>query len=154
VGEVWVRSGQNMPGYWNDPDQTTATIRPDGWLRTGDAGYADAEGFIYLHDRIKDMIISGGENIYPAEVENVLAAHPTVAAVAVIGVPSERWGETVKAVVVPRAGAEVDRGELIAFARDRLAHYKCPTSVEVVDELPRNAAGKVLKKVLRAHFPS
>ena len=154
VGELWVRSGQNMPGYWNDPEQTAATIRPDGWLRTGDAGYSDAEGFIYLHDRIKDMIISGGENIYPAEVENVLAAHPTVAAVAVIGVPSQRWGETVKAVVVPRAGVQVDRAELIAFARDRLAHYKCPTSVEVVDELPRNAAGKVLKKVLRVQFPS
>ena len=99
-----MRSGQNTPGYWHRPEETAATLTPDGWLRTGDAAYADAEGYLFLHDRIKDMIISGGENVYPAEVENALAGHPGVADVAVIGVPSQRWGETVKAVVVPGPG--------------------------------------------------
>ncbi|MFR9805041.1 long-chain-fatty-acid--CoA ligase [Pseudonocardia sp. RS010] len=152
VGEIRVRGGQNMPGYWHRPEETAATLTPDGWLCTGDAAYRDEEGYLYLHDRIKDMIISGGENIYPAEVENAVAAHPAVADVAVIGVPSERWGETVKAVVVPVAGAEVVEAEIIEFARGRLAHYKCPTSVDVVDVLPRNASGKVLKKTLRAPY--
>jgi acyl-CoA synthetase (AMP-forming)/AMP-acid ligase II len=153
VGEIWVRSGQNTPGYWHRPQETAATLTPDGWLRTGDAAYADAEGYLFLHDRIKDMIISGGENIYPAEVENALASHPAVADVAVIGVPSERWGETVKAIVV--AGAPVTAEDLIAHARTRLAGYKCPTSVDFVAELPRNASGKILKRVLReSHRPA
>ncbi len=107
---------------------------------------------MFLHDRKKNMVVSGGENIYPAEVENVLYAHPEVLEAAVIGVPSDRWGETVKAVVVRRPGARVDEPGLIAFVRDRLAHYKCPTSVDFADELPRNASGKVLKKVLREPF--
>jgi acyl-CoA synthetase (AMP-forming)/AMP-acid ligase II len=151
VGEIWVRSGQNTPGYWHRADETAATLTPDGWLRTGDAAYTDAGGYLFLHDRIKDMIISGGENIYPAEVENALASHPAVADVAVIGVPSERWGETVKAIVV--ASAPVTPEDLIGHARTRLARYKCPTIVEFATELPRNASGKILKKVLRARTP-
>ncbi len=150
VGEIWVRSGQNTPGYWHRPEESGATLTADGWLRTGDAAYTDAGGYLFLHDRIKDMIISGGENIYPAEVENALASHPDVADVAVIGIPSERWGETVKAVVVPVEGTTPTPEELIAHARTRLARYKCPTVVEFAEELPRNASGKLLKKVLRA----
>ncbi|MCW2721039.1 AMP-binding protein [Pseudonocardia sp.] len=152
VGEIWVRSGQNTPGYWHRPGESAATLTPDGWLRTGDAAYTDAEGYLFLHDRIKDMIISGGENIYPAEVENAVASHPDVADVAVIGVPSERWGETVKAVVVPVAGRNPDAAAIITHTRARLAHYKCPTSVDLVAELPRNASGKILKKVLREPY--
>jgi long-chain acyl-CoA synthetase len=149
VGEIRVRSPQNTPGYWRRPEDTAAAITPDGWLRTGDAAYRDPDGYLFLHDRIKDMIISGGENIYPAEVENALAGHPAIAEVAVIGVPSPRWGETVKAIVVPVPGAQVTPEEIIEHARGRLARYKCPTSVDFVDALPRNAAGKVLKNVLR-----
>jgi len=152
VGEIWVRAGQVTVGYWGQPALTAETITEDGWLRTGDAAYLDAEGYVFLHDRMKDMVVSGGENVYPAEVENVLYAHPGVLEVAVIGVPSDRWGETVKAVVVRRPGVVLDASELVAFARERLAHYKCPTSVDFADELPRNASGKVLKKVLRAPF--
>jgi acyl-CoA synthetase (AMP-forming)/AMP-acid ligase II len=149
VGEILVRSGQNTPGYWHRDEPT---VDDDGWLRTGDAAYLDAEGFLYLHDRIKDLIISGGENVYPAEVENALAAHAGIADVAVIGVPSPRWGETVKAVVVPREGVTLDPDEVLADVRTRLARYKCPTSIDVVGTLPRNAAGKVLKRELRAPF--
>jgi acyl-CoA synthetase (AMP-forming)/AMP-acid ligase II len=152
VGEIWVRSGQNTVGYWGQPGLTGEALVGDGWLRTGDAAYLDAEGYVYMHDRIKDMVVSGGENVYPAEVENVLYAHPDVLEAAVIGVPSDRWGETVKAVVVRRPGTTLDEPGLIAFVRDRLAHYKCPTSVDFADELPRNASGKVLKKVLREPF--
>ena len=152
VGEIWVRSPQNMAGYWGQPELTAATLVADGWLRTGDAAYEDADGFVFMHDRIKDMVVTGGENVYPAEVEKVMAGHPAVREVAVIGVPSDRWGETVKAVVVVRPGASLDPAELIAWTRDRLAHYKCPTSAEIVTELPRNATGKVLKHQLRAPY--
>jgi acyl-CoA synthetase (AMP-forming)/AMP-acid ligase II len=141
-----------MKGYWNQPEATAATIDADGWLRTGDLGYLDEEGCLYIHDRVKDMIVSGGENVYPAEVENVLMAHPAVADVAVIGVPSERWGEEPKAIVVKAADAEVTPEELIDFTRGKLAKYKCPTSVEFTDALPRNPSGKVLKKDLRAPY--
>jgi long-chain acyl-CoA synthetase len=150
VGEIWVRGPLVMKGYWNLPDETAKSISADGWFRTGDAGYLDADGYVYIHDRVKDMIVSGGENIYPAEVENVLMGHPAVADVAVIGVPSERWGETPKAVVVRKG--EVTDEELIAYCRERLAKYKCPTSVDWVEALPRNPSGKILKKDLRAPY--
>ena len=152
IGEIWTRSEQNLVGYWNDAEQTAKALTPDGWLRTGDGGYVDEEGYLFLTDRIKDMIVSGGENVYPIEVEEALAHHPDVAEVAVIGVPHERWGETVKALVVPRAGAEPSPDELIAFARDRLAGYKLPRSIELVDELPRTPSGKVLKRELRERY--
>jgi len=152
VGEIWVRSGQVTPGYWRNPKATEQALTTSNWLRTGDAAYRDADGFYFLHDRIKDMVITGGENVYPAEVENALAFHPAVSEVAVIGVPSERWGETVKAVVVLKDGHAATERELIDFTRERLAHYKCPTSVDFSSQLPRNASGKVLKKELRAPF--
>jgi long-chain acyl-CoA synthetase len=152
VGEVWTRSPYNMAGYWGKPDETARTIDSGGWLRTGDAGYFDAEGYLYLHDRIKDMIVSGGENVYPAEVENVLLSHPDVVDAAVIGVPDERWGETVKAIVVPAPGATIDQSAVIDHCRRNLAHYKCPTSVDQVEALPRNPSGKILKRELRAPY--
>ena len=152
VGELWVRTPQNMLGYWHKPDDTARTINAEGWLRTGDAGYVDRDGFVFLHDRIKDMIVSGGENIYPAEVENVLMSHRAIADAAVIGVPHDRWGETVKAVVVAAPGATADSDELIAYCRERLAHFKCPTSVDVVAALPRNPSGKILKRELREPY--
>jgi long-chain acyl-CoA synthetase len=152
VGEIWVRSGGVMAGYWNQPDATAEVIDAEGWLRTGDAAYRDEDGYLFIYDRVKDMIVSGGENVFPAEVENALHSHPAVGDVAVIGVPHERWGETIKAVVVPAPGASVDEADLIAFARERLAHYKCPTSVDVVEALPRNATGKILKRELREPY--
>ncbi len=152
VGEVWVRTPQNMLGYYNKPDDTAKTVLADGFLRTGDAGYLDAENFLFLTDRVKDMIVSGGENVYPAEVENALASHPAIAEVAVIGVPHERWGESVKAIVVKRPGVEVTPPEIMSFAKERLAGYKCPTAVDFIDVLPRNPSGKVLKKDLREPY--
>jgi acyl-CoA synthetase (AMP-forming)/AMP-acid ligase II len=152
IGEIWTRSPQNMKGYWGKPEETAKTITPDGWLKTGDAGYMDAEGYLFLTDRVKDMIVSGGENVYPAEVENALASHPSVAEVAVIGVPSDKWGETVKAIVVLKPGSEATQPEIISHAKALLAGYKCPTSVDFIEVLPRNPTGKVLKKDLRAPF--
>jgi len=152
VGEIWIRSKQVMRGYWNMPEETAKSITADGWFKSGDAGYLDAEGYLYIHDRVKDMIVSGGENVYPAEVENVLMAHPGVADVAVIGVPDERWGETAKAIVVRAIGVDATEQELIDYSRERLARFKCPTSVEWIDVLPRNPSGKVLKKDLREPY--
>jgi acyl-CoA synthetase (AMP-forming)/AMP-acid ligase II len=152
AGEIWVRTGQLMGGYWGKPEATAAAITPDGWLRSGDGGHIDADGYVYITDRIKDMIISGGENIYPAEIERVLAEHPSVADVAVIGVPDERWGEVPKAIVVAAPGATVDADALLAFCREQLASFKCPKSVDVLDGLPRNPTGKVLKKDLRKPY--
>ncbi|NUR76768.1 MAG: long-chain-fatty-acid--CoA ligase [Thermoleophilia bacterium] len=151
VGEVLVRAPNVMAGYFNRPAETAAAL-VDGWLRTGDGGYLDDEGYLFLTDRIKDMIVSGGENVYPIEVEEALAQHPDVADVAVIGVPDERWGETVMALVIPRAGAEPRADELVAFARERVAGYKLPRVVELVDQLPRTASGKVLKRELRERY--
>ncbi len=157
VGEVWVRSRQNLEAYFSDPDATAAVFpegRDDeglGWLRTGDAGYL-RDGFLFIHDRVKDMIVSGGENVYPAEIENALMDHPAVADVAVIGVPHDKWGETVKAVVVLTGGAEAGDEELIAWCRERLAGFKCPTSVDRVEAIPRNPSGKILKTELRAPY--
>ncbi len=151
-GEVWTRSEQVFLGYRGLPEETSAALTEDGWLRTGDIGVVDADGLLYLRDRRKDMVISGGENVYPAEVEKVLAAYEPVLEVAVIGVPSQRWGETVKAIVVPRPGRVIDPADLIAFTRTRLAAFKCPTSVDVVDVLPRTASGKIRKDILREPF--
>lgn len=150
VGEVWINAEQRMQGYWRRPAETAEVLLPDGTLRTGDLGYFDANGYLYLVDRLKDMIVSGGENVYPGEVENVLVDHPAVADVAVVGVPHEKWVETPKAFVVLRPGATATPDELIAYTRDRIAHYKCPTQVEFLDQLPRNPAGKVLRRTLRA----
>ncbi len=152
VGELWTRSAQNMKGYWNKPDETRRTITADGWLKTGDAGYLDEDGYVFLTDRVKDMIVSGGENIYPAEIENVLAGHAAIGEVAVIGVPDEKWGETVKAVVALKSGRHADAADIIAYGKAHLAGYKCPTSVDFVPALPRNPSGKVLKKDLRAPY--
>jgi acyl-CoA synthetase (AMP-forming)/AMP-acid ligase II len=151
-GEILTRSRQNMAGYWHRPEETAAVLTPDGWLRTGDIGYLDDAGRIYLLDRAKDVIISGGENVYPVAVENVLAGHPDLAEVAVIGVPDPRWGETVKAVVVPRPGVTPDAAEIIAYCRGHLAGFQCPTSVDVAETLPRTATGKVRKPLLRAPY--
>jgi fatty-acyl-CoA synthase len=149
VGEIATRSGSNMAGYWNLPEATARTLGSDGWLRTGDAGYMDADGYLYIHDRIKDMIISGGENIYPAEVESAICDHPDVAEVAVIGVPDDRWGEAVKAIVVMKQGKEATAADIINFTRERIAGFKTPKSVEFIDALPRNPSGKILRRHLR-----
>ena len=152
VGEIWIRTGQNMLGYWKRPDETAKAIDADGWFKSGDAGYVDADGYVYIHDRVKDMIVSGGENVYPAEVENVLMSHPGIADVAVIGIPHEKWGETALAVVVKTPGVDVTEDEIIEFSRERLARFKCPTQVQWIDVLPRNPSGKVLKKDLREPY--
>jgi acyl-CoA synthetase (AMP-forming)/AMP-acid ligase II len=149
-GELWFRSPQLMKGYHNRPEATAEAITEDGWFRTGDIGRVDDGGYIFVEDRLKDMIISGGENIYSIEVERVLAEHPAVVDVAVIGVPDEKWGEVVKAVVSLEGDAT--EKELIAFCRERLAHYKCPKTVDIKDELPRNPTGKIMKKELRKPF--
>jgi acyl-CoA synthetase (AMP-forming)/AMP-acid ligase II len=151
-GELWFRGPQVMSGYWGNPDATAESITEDGWYRTGDIGQLDDGGFVFIVDRVKDMIISGGENIYSPEVEQVIQQHPAVAEVAIIGVPHPKWGEEVKAIVAPKAHETIDPDELIAFTRERLATYKCPRSVDVLDELPRNATGKLLKKVLRTPY--
>jgi len=148
VGEVAVRGDHVMAGYWQRPEETAQVLR-DGWLLTGDAGYLDEHGFLFVVDRIKDMIITGDENVYSAEVENVLSQHPAVAACAVIGLPDAQWGERVHALVVPAGGAEVSVDELRAFCRGKLAGYKIPRGVEFVTSLPTSAAGKVLKRRLR-----
>ena len=150
-GEIQIRCGAVMLGYWNRP-QANAEVLQEGWYCTGDVGYFDEGGYLTIQDRIKDMVISGGENIYPAEVERVLAGHPAVADVAVIGVPDAQWGEAVKAVVVLRPGAEPDEAMLIAHARRSLAGYKCPKTIDFAEQLPRNATGKLLKRVLREPY--
>jgi acyl-CoA synthetase (AMP-forming)/AMP-acid ligase II len=151
VGEIVVRGGNVMLGYWNRPEETAEALR-GGWMHTGDAGYMDDGGYVFLTDRIKDMIISGGENVYSVEVENVLAQHPAVATVAVIGVPDETWGERVHAVVVPASGQTVTLEELRGFCAERIAGYKTPRSIELVEALPLSAAGKVLKRELRKPY--
>ncbi len=152
VGEIAVRSPANMIGYFNRPEATAETIDADGWMRTGDAGTMDADGYLYLADRIKDMIITGGENVYPAEVENALYSHPQVSDVAVIGVPDLKWGEAVKAIVVPVEGEAPDPAALIAWARERIAAYKAPKTIDFRDSLPRNPSGKILRRLLRDEY--
>ncbi|PVZ10190.1 long-chain acyl-CoA synthetase [Actinomycetospora cinnamomea] len=151
VGEVWIRSSQVTPGYWGRPEES-AQVLTDGWFHTGDAGYLDSDGYLFLTDRIKDMIVTGAENVYPIEVENVISGHPDVADVAVIGVPDERWGESVKAVVVPREGADIDSDAFLDWCKERMAGFKRPRSVDVIDALPRNPSGKILKKDLRKPY--
>jgi long-chain acyl-CoA synthetase len=141
-----------MSGYHKLPDATATAFVDGGWYRTGDAGYLDEDGYLYLYDRVRDMIVSGGENIYPVEVENVLHEHPGVRDCAVIGVPDVQWGEAVKAIVVSEPETSLDGPELIAFARERIAGYKVPKSVDFVDALPRNPSGKILKKELRRPY--
>ncbi|MFI6705516.1 AMP-binding protein [Nonomuraea sp. NPDC050478] len=148
-GELLIRGPGITPGYWNQPEVTAAAFTEDGWLRSGDVARRDADGYYTIVDRVKDMYISGGENVYPAEVERVLFDHPAVAEAAVVGVPDARWGETGKAHLVLRQGAEIEPEEVRAFCRERLAGYKVPAYVEVVEALPRNAAGKILKDRLR-----
>lgn len=152
IGEVCVRSPSNTAGYWSLPEATAKTIDPDGWLHTGDAAVMDDDGYVYIQDRIKDMIISGGENVYPAEVESAIYGHPAIAEVAVIGVPSARWGEEVKACVVAKPGHEIDAADVIAWARERIAAFKAPKSVDVIPLMPRNASGKILRRELRAPY--
>lgn len=148
-GEVQIQGPNVMAGYWGLPGETASAMTEDGWLRTGDVAIADDDGHLYIRDRIKDLIISGGENIYPAEVEEVIYQHPAVAECAVIGVPDERWGEVGRAIVVPRAGARLEPADLLAFLDGKIARYKIPKSVVFAEHLPRTASGKVLKKQLR-----
>ncbi|MCJ0949859.1 MULTISPECIES: long-chain-fatty-acid--CoA ligase [Rhodococcus] len=151
VGEVWIKAPTNMHGYWRNEEATRDALTDDGFVRTGD-GASMRDGYLYLRDRLKDMIVSGAENVYPIEIENILIEHPAINDIAVIGVPSNRWGETVKAMVVLNTGATLTEDEVIAYARANLAAYKCPTSVEFLDELPRNPSGKILKRVLRLPY--
>jgi long-chain acyl-CoA synthetase len=151
VGEICLSSKANMTGYWNLPEATEKTLI-DGFVHTGDAGFLDEDGYVYVHDRVKDMIVSGAENVYPAEVESAIFGHPAIADVAVIGVPDEKWGEAVKAVVVLKPGAEAAAEDIIAFARQRIAAYKCPKSIDFIDALPRNPSGKILKRELRKPY--
>jgi fatty-acyl-CoA synthase len=151
VGEIQIKGPTLMKGYWNKRDATAAAIK-NKWFSTGDAGFFDQDGYLYIHDRVKDMIVSGGENVYPAEVENAIFGHPAVADVAVIGIPDEKWGEAVKAMVVKKPGAEATPEEIIAFARDRIAGYKLPKTVDFIEALPRNPSGKVLRRELREPY--
>ena len=149
VGEIQVRGPGVTPGYWHDPEATAAAFTRSGWFRTGDAGRMTSDGTIYVVDRIKDMFISGGENVYPAEIEDVVASLDDVGLCAVIGVPDEHWGEVGLALVVPRPGRTVDPAQVVDLCRERLAKYKVPRRVEIVDALPLSPQGKVLKKELR-----
>lgn len=151
-GEVWIKAPTNMAGYWRAPEATAATLTTDGYVRSGD-GALMTDGYLYLRDRIKDMVVTGGENVYPTEIEHVLLEHPGINDVAVIGVPSDKWGETVKAVVVraPNSG-DLSAADVIEYARTKLARFKCPTTVEFLEQLPRNPSGKILKRSLRETF--
>lgn len=151
VGEIAARGMSAMMGYWNRPTDNASTLR-DGWVHSGDGAYMDEEGFIFIVDRMKDMVVSGGENVYSAEVENAILKHPAIASCAVIGIPSEKWGESVHAVVVLRPGQEVSEADLIAHCKTLIAGYKCPRSVEVRTELPLSGAGKIQKNKLRERY--
>ncbi|WP_427501269.1 fatty acid--CoA ligase [Methylomonas sp. MED-D] len=152
VGEISIKSPANMIGYWNNDEATRECLSEGGWIRTGDAGYFDEEGYLYICDRIKDMIIYGGENIYPAEIEAALCEHEAVTEAAVIGIPDERWGEVVKAFVVLRPGQAIKARELINFTRNRIADFKAPKSIDFLEKLPRNPSGKILKRELRMPY--
>lgn len=152
VGEIIVRAPCVMKGYWKRPEATAEAIDAEGFFHSGDAGYFDDEGYVYIYDRVKEMIVSGGENIYPAEVENAIAGHPAVQDVAVIGVPDPKWGEAVKAIVAVNPGMSAEPAEIIAFARERIAGYKLPKSVDFADAIPRNPSGKILRRDLRKPY--
>jgi len=152
TGEIVTRSIGNMAGYWRNDVANREVFLPDGWMRTGDAGYVDVDGYLFIRDRVKDLIVSGGENVYPAEVEQVIAAHPEICEVAVIGVPSSKWGEEVRAIAVLEPGSSLDAPALIRWVRERLAGYKTPKQIDFIAALPRNAAGKVLRRTLREPF--
>lgn len=151
VGEICLQTPASMSGYWNLPEATRETLI-DGYIHTGDAGYVDEDGYVYVYDRVKDMIISGGENVYPAEVESAMFGHPAIDDVAVIGIPDDKWGESVKAVVVLKEGKTASQEEIIAFTRERIAAFKAPKSVDFIELMPRNASGKLLKRELRAPY--
>ena len=151
VGEIVVRGPGVMLGYWNKPAETEAAIR-DGWMHTGDGGRMDDEGYVFVVDRIKDMIVTGGENVYSIEVESVIATHPAVASCAVIGIPHEHWGEQVHVFIVLKPGQSLEAQELIHFCKERIAGYKCPRDVSFVEAMPLSGAGKILKTSLRAPF--
>jgi len=151
MGEIVARGDLIMRGYWNKPQATAEALR-GGWLHTGDVGHLDEDGYLFITDRKKDMIISGGSNIYPREIEEVICRHPGVFEVAVIGIPDAHWGEATKALVVAREGARLSEGEIVEHCRKHLASYKKPQSVEFLDALPKNAYGKVLKRELRDRF--
>ncbi|MNN36597.1 Long-chain-fatty-acid--CoA ligase [compost metagenome] len=151
VGEIIVRGPTMMLGYWNNPDETAKAVR-NGWLHTGDAAYMDEEGFTFIVDRVKDMIVTGAENVYSAEVENALAKHSAVAMCAVIGIPHEQWGEAVHAVVTLKPGAVASEDELRAHCRELIAGYKCPKSVEFRTSMPLSGVGKILKRDLREPY--
>ncbi|RUA28764.1 MAG: hypothetical protein DSY78_14865 [Chloroflexi bacterium] len=151
IGEICARGPQVMKGYWNQPEATAEAIR-DGWMDTGDAATLDDEGYLYVQDRVKDMIVSGGENVYPRVIEEVLFKHPAIADAAVIGIPDQKWGEAVKAVVQLRPGATATEAELIEHCRGQLGGFELPKSVDFIEALPRNASGKVLKRELREPY--
>ena len=151
VGEIVIKSSVIMKGYWNRDEANKESI-VDGWFYTGDAGYFDDEDFLYIYDRVKDMIISGGENIYPAEVENALMSHPDIMDAGVVGVPDDKWGETVKGFVILKEGSNITEAEIIASTKQKIASYKCPTSINFITEMPRNPSGKILRRELRAPY--
>jgi acyl-CoA synthetase (AMP-forming)/AMP-acid ligase II len=151
VGEILIKGESTMKGYWNRTSASEESIVND-WFYTGDAGYEDEEGFLYIYDRVKDMIISGGENIYPAEVENALMSHPDVIDAAVVGIPDDKWGETVKGFVILSESSDLTEQNIIDFSREQIAHYKCPTSINFISEMPRNPSGKILRRELRAPY--
>ena len=151
VGEIVIKSSVIMKGYWNRDEANKESI-VDGWFYTGDAGYFDDDDFLYIYDRVKDMIISGGENIYPAEVENALMSHPDIMDAGVVGVPDDKWGETVKGFVILKEGSNITEAEIIASTKQKIASYKCPTSINFITEMPRNPSGKILRRELRAPY--
>jgi acyl-CoA synthetase (AMP-forming)/AMP-acid ligase II len=151
IGEILIKSKWIMTGYWHNPDATNKAIR-NGWLYTGDMGYYDERGFIYIADRKKDMIVTGGENVYPKEVEEILYRHPAVSEAAVIGIPDPYWVEQVHALVVLNRGAQATEEEITTFCRKKIAHYKAPKSVEFLASLPKNPQGKILKKEIRKRY--
>ncbi|HVR90311.1 MAG TPA: fatty acid--CoA ligase [Novosphingobium sp.] len=152
IGEIVTRSSSNMLTYWKLPEATAKTMSADGWIATGDAGYLDADGYLFIHDRMKDLIITGGENVYPAQIESAIYGHPDVQEVAVFGVPDDIWGEAVKAACVPKPGHTIDPASVIAWTRERLAGFKVPKSVDIIEALPRNPSGKILRRQLREPY--